>query len=170
MATKRRPLIIGTAAAAVVLLGVLGGWLIWGGDDDVEPRARVYRDVTACLLTDQAGLRGEPAASAWAGMQKASVAHAVRVQYQTVSGAQTEENALTYFNAMALQKCSVIAAAGEAPRGAVVAGGAKFPDIRYVLVGGAANEVPGASEVELVPAEPSGDVTNALDRIVSALV
>jgi len=170
MSMNRRPLIIGGSVAAVVVLAVVAGFLIWGGDDDPEPRARVYKDATACLLTDQAGIRSGPAAAAWAGMQKASVAHSVRVQYQAVSGAQTAENALTYFNGMALQKCAVIAAVGDVPVAAVVAGGNKFPSIQYVLVGGKSSAVPGSSQVRALPAEPSGDVTNEMDRIVSALV
>ena len=43
-------------------------------------------------------------------MQQVSVSHRVKVQYLAVSGEQSVDNAVPYFNGLAQQKCAVIVA------------------------------------------------------------
>jgi len=123
-------------AAAVVLVAGLVAWVAWPrAQGDPPPRERTYRDVTACLLTDDKGLLNDPAKSVWAGMQEVSVAKSVRVQYRAIVGEQSAANGLPYFNSLAQQKCAVIVAAGPVPLASMQAGMAKFTGIRYAVVG-----------------------------------
>ncbi|NUR28004.1 MAG: hypothetical protein HOV67_19315 [Kribbellaceae bacterium] len=136
-------------AAAVVLVAGLVTWVAWPrADGDPPPRERTYRDLTACLLTDDKGLLNDPAKSVWAGMQEVSVAKSVRVQYRSIAGAQTTANGLPYFNSLAQQQCAVIVAAGPVPLASMQAGMAKFTGIRYAVVGADPSE---ASVVKATP-------------------
>src|ERR1700761_9200785 len=77
--------------AAVVVVAGLVPWLVWPSTP--APRARVYKAFTACLLTDSRGIAGPQAAPVWAGMQKASLATHVKVEYLAVVGPDTVDNA-----------------------------------------------------------------------------
>ncbi|MFI5490502.1 hypothetical protein [Micromonospora echinaurantiaca] len=114
-------------------------WALWPTTSP-PPRERHYRSTTACLLTDDKGLAGEHAKAAWAGMQEASQATLIKVQYLSVQGPQTAANASAYFNTLALQKCNVIVAAGEAPVAAMIEGHSRFPDAKHVAVDGKTKE------------------------------
>jgi hypothetical protein len=132
---RRHRLIAGGTGA--VLLVVVLAWIFWPEPQaPPPPRQREYRAQTACLLTDDKGLWADPAKSAWAGMQDASTAKLIKVQYLSVSGPQTSANALSYFNSLALQKCTLIVAVGDVPVAAMVEGSGRFTDIRYIAVGG----------------------------------
>ena len=128
---RDRVLVVSLAIVAVALIT----WLVWPTSEEPAPRERRYQAFTACLLTDEHGLQGDLARAAWAGMQQVSVAERVRVQYLAVSGEQSVNNAVAYFNGLATQHCSVIVAAGEPAIGAMMRGKARFPDIRYVALG-----------------------------------
>ena len=160
---RRNWLFIGLAGALVLAGLVL--WAGWPSGDAAAPRERQYRDLTACLLTDERGVEADPARAAWAGMQSASVATLVRVQYLPVLGAQTPENAVTFFNTLAVQNCALIVAAGDAPVRAVLAGKGQFPGIRYVLVGNATAD----GSVTVVPAAPPEVVTSTVDSVLTEL-
>jgi hypothetical protein len=149
------------AAAALLVVGLVT-WLVWPADGEPASRERVYRDVTACLLTDDKGLMGDPAKSVWDGMQHASVANAVRVQYLAISGAQTVENGLPYFNSLAQQKCAVIIAAGAVPVGAMMSGKGRFSGIRYVAVGATAD-----SSVTTVDSATPSVISATVDEVVT---
>ncbi len=149
---------------AVLVLGVVL-WLVWP-EPARQPRERHYRSVTACLLTDDQGLRGAVAAAAWAGMQEASVADLTRVQYLSVAGPQTAADALAYFNSLGLQKCAVIVAVGEAPVAAMSQGADRFPDARLVAVG---DQVPAGTRLVVLPATPLGQVTSAVRSVLAEL-
>jgi hypothetical protein len=156
----RRWWIVLTAMA--LLVAGLVTWLVWPGGGEPPPRERVYRDFTACLLTDDKGLTGDPAKAVWDGMQHASVANAVRVQYLAISGAQTAENGAPYFNSLAQQKCAVIIAAGKVPVGAMMTGKARFPDIRYVAVGATAD-----ASVTTVESGASDVISATVDSLIT---
>lgn len=164
MQRVRRPVVVG--AAALVALGLLAATVWWWPTSKPKPRAREYRDVTACLLTDERGLAGEQAQAVWAGMQKVSLAHLVKVQYLAVTGPQTAANARTYFNSLGLQRCEAIVAVGEIPVAAVIEGRERFPGARYVLVGQRLDD-PRVTSVPDGPAEGvAAGVEAALVRIL----
>jgi basic membrane lipoprotein Med (substrate-binding protein (PBP1-ABC) superfamily) len=134
--TRRRKILAGVVAGAVVLAG-LSVWLLWS-DDPQQPaaREREYRDTTACLLTDDHGVEGDLAKPAWAGMQEASGASRVQVEYLAIVGPQTAENGVTFFNTLGTQGCTVIVAVGPMPVASMALGYKQFPKIRCVAVGG----------------------------------
>jgi hypothetical protein len=123
------------------VLAVVGGvvaWWLWPSGSAPAPRARHYRDVDACLLTDEQGLAGGQAAAVWAGMRDASAATRARVSYLPVVGEQTSENALPYLNGLIQRRCDVVLAAGPAEVAAVLADAGQFPAVRFVVVGAGA--------------------------------
>jgi hypothetical protein len=134
-----RPKVFAIAAFGVAVAAV-ATWLLWPSPSGPEVRERHYASTTACLLTDDKGLAGEPARAAWAGMQEASVDGSVKVQYLAIAGPQTAANGLSYFNSLGVQRCAVIVAVGDVPVAAMMDGRARFPEIRQVAVGGAAAE------------------------------
>ncbi|TML21546.1 MAG: BMP family ABC transporter substrate-binding protein [Actinobacteria bacterium] len=125
------------AAAAVVVAGLVT-WLVWPAPAQPPPRARVYLEYTACLLTDQHGVAGSPARSVWDGMEDASLATHAQVQYDAVMGEQSLGNALPYLSSMVDRRCGVVLAVGAAPTAAVGAVAAKYPGVRFVVVDGTA--------------------------------
>ncbi|WP_157562580.1 hypothetical protein [Micromonospora chokoriensis] len=158
----RRPKWAVSALCLAAVLAAIASWALWPSSSP-PPRERQYRATTACLLTDDKGLVGEQAQATWKGMQAASVATLVKVQYLSVPGPQTPANAAAYFNSLALQKCALIFATGEAPIAAMLDGYSRFPELRYVAVGGA-NEDP---QVTVVPATPLDTVPTTVQRIIS---
>jgi hypothetical protein len=122
--------------SAVVLLGAGLTWWLWPrADHPAPPLARPYQDVNACLLTDDRGVQGAPAAAVWAGMQEASASTGVRVEYLTVAGAQTPENAQTFLATLAQARCALVFVTGDAPAAALDQAAQRFPDQRFVSVG-----------------------------------
>jgi hypothetical protein len=75
--------------AALVVIAAGLTWLLWPDAKAPPPRERQYRATTACLLTDDKGVVGDPAKAAWAGMQEASTATLIKVQYLAIAGPQT---------------------------------------------------------------------------------
>ncbi|WP_212827136.1 hypothetical protein [Catellatospora sp. TT07R-123] len=122
----------------LTLAGVLT-WALWPGE---EPRSRQYREAVACLLTDDQGLRGAQAAEVWSGMQDASLETLARVQYLTVDGAQTVENARGLLNSQIQSRCSMVLAVGEAPGAAVREAAPVHPGVMFVLFGDMINGAP----------------------------
>lgn len=159
----RRKQLYVAAALTVVLLGIGATWLYWPSTPVESPRERQYRTTTACLLTDDKGLVGGDAKAAWAGMQEASIATLVKAQYLSISGPQTAANGLSYFNSLAVQKCTVIVAVGKAPVAAMLEGQAQFPGVRYVAVGGDTS----GSSVAAVDASSPGSIQAGVKAIVS---
>ena len=139
--TRRQKIVAGVVAGVVVLVGL--SVLLWpDGDGPPPPREREYREASACLLTDQTGIEGDLAKSAWAGMQEASLANRVQVQYLAIAGPQTADNGVTFFNTLGTQRCSVIVAAGPVPVASMVQGYKQFPGVRFVAVGGDPGSAP----------------------------
>jgi len=119
-----------------VLLAVLVAWLLWPAPPEPPPRARPYLEFTACLLTDGHGVAGATAAPVWAGMQDASLATHAKVQYLAVSGEATAGNALPYLSSLIQRRCAVVLAVGPAQVEAVRADASRYPQVRFVVVGG----------------------------------
>jgi basic membrane lipoprotein Med (substrate-binding protein (PBP1-ABC) superfamily) len=151
-----------TALCSVAALVAITSWALWPSAPP-PARERQYGAATACLLTDEQGLAGEQANAAWAGMQEASLATLIKVQYLSVSGPQTPANAAAYFNSLALQKCALIIAIGEAPISAMVEGHSRFPDPRYVAIGGNTKDAP----VTAVQATSPDGIRAATKKLVS---
>lgn len=152
-------------AALVVVVGAVT-WLVWPSSDD-EPRARQYKETAACLLTDDKGLNDAQAAAVWSGMQKASEQTLVRVQYLTVTGPQTRENAETFLGTFTQSKCTVILAVGTAPTQAVPQVAPRFPGIKFVTVGGGGNSG-GGSNVSTVTGDATALQQGGHDAVVAA--
>lgn len=90
---------------------------------------------TACLLTGDKGVSAPEAVPVWAGMQEASLATHVKVQYLEVDGPQTSENAETYLASLVQSKCDLILAVGAAPTAAMRAASDRFPASQFVGIG-----------------------------------
>jgi hypothetical protein len=121
---------------AVVVLAVGVGWVLWPDSKEPPPRARQYLNYTACLLTDGKGLAGPGAAAVWAGMQDVSLATHVKVQYLQVAGEEAVGNALPYLTSLIQRQCAVVFAVGPAQLAAVAADAPRYPQVRFVVVGG----------------------------------
>jgi hypothetical protein len=132
--TKKAALLGG--GVAVVLVAALVTWLVWPSTP-AEPRARQYRDATACLLTDARGVTGPGAAPVWAGLQAASLRTHGQVRYLAVTGDQTPANAQTFAGTLLLGRCSVIVAAPGIADTAVRAIAGQYASQPFVVVGGA---------------------------------
>ncbi|MET7820734.1 hypothetical protein [Micromonospora zamorensis] len=157
---QRRWVVVGLVALAVA---VVLAWVVWP-DHTSAPRQRQYRDVTACLLTDDKGLASRDARAAWTGMQRASVESLVQVQYLAANGVQDRSNVAAYFNTLAAQGCEMVIAVGVGPVDALIAGKGRFPSIRYVVVGG----VPTA-DVTIVDADPPEGIVDGVAAAVRTL-
>jgi len=128
--------------SVVVVAGVALGLAVWGvrwpgsgGRSLPPPRARVYENVDACLLTGARGVADPAAAQVWAGMEAASRTTTARVSYLAVTGPGTEAQAVPYLGSLLVSNCRVIVASGAAERAAVLADAARFPGTRFVVTG-----------------------------------
>jgi basic membrane lipoprotein Med (substrate-binding protein (PBP1-ABC) superfamily) len=148
------------AALAVVVLLV---WVLWPADP--PKREREYRAETACLLTGEKGIAAPEAAPVWAGMQEASVATRVKVQFLEVSGPQTAENAETFLASLAQSKCDLILTVGSVPVGALRATAARFPSVQFVGIGGGA----AADNVSVVNVDGPDSARQKTKELVAAL-
>lgn len=147
------------AAAAAVGVAAAASWS-GGGARTVEPRARAYRDVSVCLLTDGRGVSDPPAASVWAGMEDASSATHVMVSSLAVAGPGTAANAVAYANTLVQQRCAVVLAVGAAQTSAVDQMAARAPKVRFVLVGG------GTPKANVTVLAASGDPRSVVAQTV----
>jgi basic membrane lipoprotein Med (substrate-binding protein (PBP1-ABC) superfamily) len=162
--TMRQWIVVGAVAAVLVAAGLT--WWLWPSPKPAEePLARRYQDVNACLLTDDRGLNSPEAQPVWAGMQDASVDKRVRVQYLTVSGGQTAENAQTFLASLAQGRCSLIFVTGTAGSQAVDRAAAQFPQSRFVLLGRRS----GAPNVSTVEGGSPAAVQAAVKQLVATL-
>jgi basic membrane lipoprotein Med (substrate-binding protein (PBP1-ABC) superfamily) len=153
------------AGLLLVLVAVLA-WIVWSDPAGPPPRTREYRDVTACLLTDERGISGAQAAPVWAGMQEASLATLAKVQFLEVDGAQTPENAQTYLASLVQSRCDLVLAVGDAQLAALAATAPKYPNMRFVSVGGTAS----GPNVSVVEETTPKQVQNKVNELVRSAV
>ncbi len=145
-------------AAVIVALAAGLTWALWPFGDN--PRAREYREATACLLTPAGGLSNPEVAPVWAALQDVSLATRAKVQYLEIDGPQTPDNARGYVSSLAQNRCDVVLTVGTAASGAVASTAAAYPNLRFLVVGAAVGDVP---DNVAVLSEPSRD---ALQRRV----
>ena len=164
MATwTRRHTTISVVVAVLVVAGIVT-WLRWPSPRASAPaRERHYRSTTACLLTDDKGLEGDIAKAAWAGMQEASAETLIKSEYLVIVGPQTTANAVSFFNTLGVQKCTVIIAAGPTPVAAMVEGYPRFPNIHHVAIGGDTKGKP----ITKVEATTADGIQSAVHHIVA---
>lgn len=142
----------GSIAGVVVIVAVVV-WLVWPDPPDRTPRALEYRDFDVCVLVGTGGITGEPAAAAWAGLQKVAAEATVRLSYLTVTGPQTEEQAELFVPTLVQQGCDIIVAVGSNQAAAAGALTAMYPDIGFLSVESAAEADGVATQVKsLLPA------------------
>jgi hypothetical protein len=149
------------AGAVVVVVAGLVTWGLWPAKKE-PPRARVYLDYTACLLTDANGLQSAEAAPVWAGMQKASLATHAKVQYLAVTGEQTADNATPFLNSLAQRHCSQIFATGAAPAAAARKAASTFAGVSFYVVGGSG----GSGNLTVIPSGGAAAVTTSVDEAI----
>jgi hypothetical protein len=143
-------------ASAILLLA-------WpAGRRPSPPRARVYTQFNACLLTDANGVSGSAAAPVWAGMRAASLKTSGKVSFLAVDGPATAENAVPYVNTLVQRKCDLIIVVGAAEAAATRSQASVFPNARFVVVGSGSP----ARNVDVL--EPSSDraVSSAVETLV----
>jgi hypothetical protein len=134
-----RRLTIGGLAAVVVVAALVAGVVLFGGDarpSIPDARARVYRDVDACLITGKDGIAaGTQGSAAWKGMQGASLRTRVRVSYAPVTGRQSAAAARPFLNGMLQRSCDVVVASGVPEVRAAADAAGSHSHVRFVLVG-----------------------------------
>lgn len=118
---------------AVVTAGLIALAVMPSGP---APRARVYLSFTACLLTGPQGVEDPVAAPAWAGLQDASGATKVQVEYLAVPA--SAHDAAPYLASLVMEHCGLVVAAGAGPVAAVEANADRYKSVRFVTVGGRA--------------------------------
>jgi hypothetical protein len=144
----RRGWVVAAAGAVVVGVVALVVWWPSGGNDELPPpRARVYADFSACLLTGEQGLASPGAAPVWAGLQDASADTATKVSYLAAAGPATDANYLPYVNSLVQRRCDVIVTMGQPGTAVALAQAPAHPGIRFVAVGGSGNPAANVSPV-----------------------
>ncbi len=123
-------------AALIVLVAAAAVWASASGSP--APRALQWLAYTACLLTDSHGIAAAQAAQVWAGMQDASLATHAKVEYLPVMSGSTAAAAGPYLASLLQRHCAIVVATGAAQVAAVSAQAARFPSVRFVVVGPAA--------------------------------
>jgi hypothetical protein len=152
------------AVGAAVVLTVAGivAWSVW--PRPAPPQARHYLNVSACLLTDQAGIvAGSPAAPVWAAMQSASLSTHVMVSYLPATGPSDVSPML---NTMIQRQCGVIIATGAASSEVLAAGQAN-PHQRFLLVTAPGTAVAAAAGNTAVV--PQADAPGRIDQVIRSL-
>jgi hypothetical protein len=153
----------GAVAAAAVVTAAVVWWPSDEGSGLPDPRARVYRDVGACLLTGSTGItQGTPGAPVWAAMEKASVRTRVPVTYTPVMGQETEGNAQPYLNTLVHGNCGVVIAVGTPQVSAAEHTAKDHPKLRFVVVDGK------ASAANVTVARSGGTLARTVDDAVAA--
>ncbi|HEX6500821.1 MAG TPA: hypothetical protein VF054_17590 [Micromonosporaceae bacterium] len=104
------------------------------------------------------------AAAVWAGMQDASLATHAKVQYLSVAGPQTADNAAPFLAGLAQGHCDLVFVAGEAPVAAVRSTAPTFPRVTFYVLG----QTEPRSNVSIVDASSPETIRTAVARIVKA--
>jgi len=103
----------------VVAIAGIAAWAWWPRPAPFA-HARQYLNVSACQVTDPAGIApGTAAAPVWSAMQSASLATRVKVTYLADTG---PADAGPMLNTLVQRQCGVIIATGPAAAGVAAAG------------------------------------------------
>jgi hypothetical protein len=99
-------------------------------------RERALSPVSACLLTDSAGIGRKPAADVWAGVQDAAAEAKVRASFLPLvrAGSPADE-----VNALIAQGCSLIVAVGSRSVDAVQSAAGAAPSAVHFAAAGASS-------------------------------
>lgn len=145
---------------------VVGAWLLWPDAEQSPdaPRAREYREYTACLLTDEHGIAADPARVMWAGMQSASVQTRVKVQYLAIVGDQSPDNGVPFLRSLAQGHCGLIFGAGALASTAIHRVAGSYPQVSFFVTDGAA----AGNVVLLDAARLADDVGGRIRTVVEA--
>lgn len=154
--------LLAVAAAAVLAVAGVVAWSVW--PRPAPPHARQYLSVSACLLTDQAGITaGSPAAPVWAAMQSASLATHVMVSYLPATGPR---DVTPMLNTLVQRNCGVIIATGAASS-AVLAAGKANPHQRFLLVAAPGPAAAAASGNTVVVSQ--SDAAGRIEQVIRSL-
>lgn len=127
-------IISGTASGITALAtGILV--LLPASSSTPEPRARTYRNIDACLLTDSRGISTGTARATWQGMQDYSHATAVRVSYIPVTGPDTTANTEQFLASLIQRHCTTIISTGNTQNMAAIKASPQTPQTRFVIIG-----------------------------------
>ena len=127
------------------------------------PRARVYENVDACLLTGSQGLADPAAAQAWAGLEDASRATSARVSYLAATGPATEAEAVPFAGSLLVRGCKVIVASGTAERAAALTEARQFGSVRFVVDGPAPGSPPNVTALVFTTSGLRASVASAVE-------
>jgi basic membrane lipoprotein Med (substrate-binding protein (PBP1-ABC) superfamily) len=150
---------VGTVVTAVLMSSTPAGHTL------PPPRARVYSDAQACLLTGGGGIGGAQAAAVWGGMEDASARTAAKVSYLEVTGPATVANVLPFAASLIQSRCDVVLGVGAAEAGALARSAGSFPNVHFVIVGDAS----AAANVTVVTGTDAAGVRSAVMRIVQKI-
>jgi basic membrane lipoprotein Med (substrate-binding protein (PBP1-ABC) superfamily) len=155
---------LGGALGALLVTAVL----VWalGPSSEPQPRARQYLAFTACLLTGADDIAGADAAPVWAGMQDASAQTRAKVEYLSVSGPATKENAGPFLASLVSRHCDVVLVVGSAQVAAAGDIASTTPAVRFVVVGG---DLGGRNVTRIDRSSPEKVRTAVRDAVVSAV-
>jgi basic membrane lipoprotein Med (substrate-binding protein (PBP1-ABC) superfamily) len=162
----RRPRTLWIAGVAVLVVAVVVTAVVLSsrpsGRTLPAPRARVYSESQACLLTGPQGLGDPQAAAVWAGMQDASAKTKTKVSYLQVTGPATVANAVPFATSLIQSKCDVVLGVGAPETGALAQSAGSFPSAHFVILGGTAT----AANVTVVTETDAASVQAAVSGIV----
>lgn len=166
-ALPRRPQwwwIAGGAAALVVV-----GFVLWPISSDRElppPRAVVYKDFQACLLTGPQGLADPTIALIWEGMQDASKATRAKVSHLATAGSDTVADTTPYVATLLQRQCNVVVTVGETHSAVAIELASGHPDVRFVAIGGST----GSANVTRLPEQSAEQQRTAVGQLIRDLV
>jgi basic membrane lipoprotein Med (substrate-binding protein (PBP1-ABC) superfamily) len=155
----------GGAVGALIVAMVLV-WALWPSSSGPQPRARQYLAFTACLLTGADGVGGADAAPVWAGMRDASARTRAKVEYLSVSGPATKENAQPFLASLVSRHCDVVLVVGPAQVAALRDMASTIPAVRFVAIGG---DVRGSNVTRIDLDSPERVRAAVRDAVVSAV-
>jgi basic membrane lipoprotein Med (substrate-binding protein (PBP1-ABC) superfamily) len=147
--TRKRWLL--TCAGVVLLVGIgLFAWLSTS-DRTPPPRAVVYTDFQACLLTGPQGLTDPTAATVWSGMQDASTATRAKVSYLAVAEPDTAGAVSPYVATLVQRKCNIVLTTDAIAADAIAQAATQHANVRFATVSGSA----GSGQVTTIASDSS---------------